>query len=219
MSLIELDGVAKVLPIAEMVFERWDENRPRIVGYAAKWNETAAEYRDTVRVFGWHKREHDLKAELEGLARECWALFGLTGYARVDFRVDADGQPFILEVNPNPCLEPNAGLAASSREAGLTYDALIDHICVQRFVVDSFRNIIREQDAADIERLVRLAGVFNPAEVAIARELVEEHLAKGEQASGYSFLFADGARGVDGYSCYGPVPGTNGRFELLLDRR
>jgi D-alanine-D-alanine ligase len=55
-------------------------------------------------------------------------LFGLTGYARVDFRVDPEGKPYILEVNPNPCLEPDAGFAAACEQAGMTYEDLIAHV-------------------------------------------------------------------------------------------
>ena len=47
------------------------------------------------------------------LAVECWRLFDLAGYARVDFRVDSRGQPWILEINANPCLSPDAGFAAA----------------------------------------------------------------------------------------------------------
>jgi D-alanine-D-alanine ligase len=50
----------------------------------------------------------------------------MRGYARVDFRVD--GQPVILEVNPNPCLDPKAGFAAAGAEAGFSYEALIAQI-------------------------------------------------------------------------------------------
>jgi D-alanine-D-alanine ligase len=124
-ALIESDGAPEVLPIGEMVFDQWDETRPRIVGYAAKWNADTAEYRDTARIFGWQTAEPDLNKSLEKLAMECWTLFGLSGYARVDFRVDAAGKPFILEVNPNPCLEPDAGYAAAGAAAGLSYDQLI----------------------------------------------------------------------------------------------
>ena len=81
-------------------------------------------------------------------------------------------------------------------------------------MLEAFRTAVRRGDAFEIERLVRSTGVFNAAEVAVARELVEENLAKGEKTSGYYFIFADGARGVEGYSCYGPVPGTKGRFEI-----
>ena len=80
--------------------------------------------------------------------------------------------------------------------------------------VETFRSIVRADDAPAVEGLVRLAAIFNPAEVAIARELVDENLAKGEQTSGYYFLFADGPEGLDGYVCFGPVPGTVRRYEL-----
>ena len=65
-----------------------------------------------------------------------------------------------------------------------------------------------------MEALVRRTGIFGEDEIAIARELVDENLAKGEAASGYYFLFADGERGIEGYACLGPVPGTHGRCEL-----
>ena len=127
-AVIEREGQPHLLPIGEMVFERWEAGKPRIVGYAAKWQEATSEYHLTTRTYGWHEREPDLKQVLEQLSRECWSLFGLTGYARVDFRVDARGRPFILEVNPNPCLEPDAGVAASCAQAGLPYDELVEDI-------------------------------------------------------------------------------------------
>ena len=77
-----------------------------------------------------------------------------------------------------------------------------------------FRDHPRATDVDAGERVVRLTGVFNEGEVSIARELIEENLAKGAEASGYHFLFADGARGVDGYTCFGPIAGTAGRWEL-----
>jgi len=127
-AMVEKNGEPHPLPIGEMTFEQWDESRPRIVGYAAKWDVTAADYHDTTRVFGWRDGEPGLNRLLESLSKECWGLFGLTGYARVDFRVDAQGQPFILEINPNPCLDPNAGVAGAYEIAGLSYAALIDDI-------------------------------------------------------------------------------------------
>ena len=61
---------------------------------------------------------------------------------------------------------------------------------------------------------MRTTGVFSEAEISIARELVEENLAKGDEASGYRFIFADGPDGLEGYTCFGPIAGTNGRYEL-----
>jgi ribosomal protein S18 acetylase RimI-like enzyme len=82
------------------------------------------------------------------------------------------------------------------------------------FVAERFRAEPRQSDPGAVERLVRLTGVFNEGEIAIARELVEECLAKGPEASGYRFLFADGTDGVLGYTGFGPIPGTAGRWEL-----
>jgi GNAT superfamily N-acetyltransferase len=78
-----------------------------------------------------------------------------------------------------------------------------------------FRTKTTPADADAIERLVRETGVFSTAEIAIARELVEENLAKGDVASGYRFLIEDNSRGgVAGYTCYGPISGTHARYEL-----
>jgi D-alanine-D-alanine ligase len=46
----------------------------------------------------------------------------------VDFRVDRASQPWILEVNANPCLSPDAGLAAAVERSGMGYDQMIDSI-------------------------------------------------------------------------------------------
>src|SRR5579862_8962341 len=55
-----------------------------------------------------------------------------------------------------------------------------------------FRAEPHSRDASAVESLVRESGVFSEAEVAIARELVEDNLARSASASGYHFLFADG---------------------------
>ena len=76
------------------------------------------------------------------------------------------------------------------------------------------RSIVRRADVAAIGELVTRTGVFSEEEIATARELAEENLAKGAEASGYQFLIADGAHGMDGYTCFGPIPGTYRRFDL-----
>jgi len=55
-------------------------------------------------------------------------LFGLRGYARVDFRVDAQGRPWILEINANPCLSPDAGFAAALARAGIEFTRAVKWI-------------------------------------------------------------------------------------------
>jgi len=127
-AVLEENGQPRVLPMAEMRFEDWPKEKPKVVGYTAKWDETSLDSTNTVRDFTWAKREPELDAQLRDLAIRAWNLFGLRGYARVDFRVDANGNPTILELNPNPCIEPEAGFGAAAREAGYDYRDLIYRI-------------------------------------------------------------------------------------------
>ena len=119
-----LDG--RVLPMAEMRFERWPEGKPRIVGYDAKWREDSAGWNGTVRHFGVEREELELAAALKQVCEKVWSLFDLTGFARVDFRVDENGVPLILEINANPCITPDAGFAAAAAEAGMSYGEVIE---------------------------------------------------------------------------------------------
>ena len=122
----------QVLAPAEIRFLDFPEDQPQVVGFRAKWLEQSFEYRNTVRELEFPERDAPLLAELSGLALDCWRAFGLAGYARIDFRVDfrADkrGHPWIIDVNANPCLSPDAGFQAALSVSGLTFDAAVDRI-------------------------------------------------------------------------------------------
>lgn len=118
----------QILPPAEIIFEGYDDHKPRIVGYRAKWAEDSYEYHHTPRRFDFPPEDDGLLARLEADAVECWRIFGLGGFARVDFRVDSHGTPWILEVNANPCLSPDAGFAAALTQAGLSYPDAVERI-------------------------------------------------------------------------------------------
>ena len=118
----------QVLPPAEIEFHGYSEGKPRIVDYAAKWDSASPEYRQTPRRFDFPAADEELLQRLRRTALDCWRLFGLRGYARVDFRVDADGRPWVLEVNTNPCLSPDAGFLAAAARAGLDATAVVKRI-------------------------------------------------------------------------------------------
>jgi D-alanine-D-alanine ligase len=118
----------EVLPPAEIVFEGYTEDMPRIVDYQAKWDEAAFAFHHTPRRFDFDPSDRGLLERLNALARRCWDQFGLNGYARVDFRVDPAGHPWVLEINANPCLSPDAGFAAALDRAGITYADAVGRI-------------------------------------------------------------------------------------------
>jgi D-alanine-D-alanine ligase len=119
----------EVLPPAEILFVGYAERGlVKVVDYAAKWRPESYEYQNTVRSFEVSPDDQALVDELARLAVRCWGEFGLSGYARVDFRVDPDGRPWVLEVNPNPCLAPDAGLTSAARVKGWSYEELVRRI-------------------------------------------------------------------------------------------
>ena len=62
------------------------------------------------------------------LAKRIYRTLGLSGYARVDFRLDANQAPYALEANPNPEIAYGEELAESAEKAGLSYEALLQQI-------------------------------------------------------------------------------------------
>jgi D-alanine-D-alanine ligase len=118
----------RVLPPAEIIFKGYDTSRPLIVGYQAKWKADSQEYHNTPRCFEFGSEDKSLLAALRDLSMQCWEKFGLRGYARVDFRVDSAGQPWILEINTNPCISPDAGFAAAVAAAGIDFTQAVDRI-------------------------------------------------------------------------------------------
>ena len=127
-SLLAKDDGVEVLPAAEIRFEGFPEGRPRILDYESKWLPESAAYRSTRRHSLSPGEDTELGAMLADLSRRAWDLFGLHGYARVDFRVDAAGRPWIIEVNANPCLAPDAGFMGAASAAGLSFAEVLRRI-------------------------------------------------------------------------------------------
>jgi D-alanine-D-alanine ligase len=118
----------QVLPPAEIDFSAFPPEKPRIVGHSAKWQADSFEYNNTPRRFGFDPSDRPLLDELCRLAEACWTLFRLRGWVRVDFRVDAAGRPWILEINANPCLSPDAGFPAALQQASIPFDEAVRRI-------------------------------------------------------------------------------------------
>ena len=226
------DGGVEVLPVAEMVYVGFPAGAPRVLGWEAKWRTESDIYARTVREFPKGPEDAALLTRVADLARAAWRACGLAGYARVDLRCDARGEPCILEVNANPCLAPDAGFLAAAREAGLAPREV-----VRRLLGGALRDrpgrqpaaapararsrpapelTLRDLDPADrpaLEALLRATGFFNPEELSVALELIDDRLTQGP-SSHYRFLVGESGGDVAGYACWGPIPGTAASADL-----
>jgi D-alanine-D-alanine ligase len=135
LSLLASDDRPQVLPPAEIRFIDFPSGKPKLVDYRAKWDEGSFEYQHTVRSFDFPSKDSALLSRLKAIAIQCWERFNLAGYARVDFRVDENGRPWVLEININPCISPDSGFVAAAARAGLSFGAV-----VQRIVDDALRS-------------------------------------------------------------------------------
>lgn len=117
-----------VLPHAEILFKGYEGDKPKIMGYASKWIEDSFEYNNTCRTFDMDPNDGELLKKLTEINHECWDVFKLNGYARVDYRVDKNGNPCVLEINVNPCISHSGGFYAACEQAGIPFDNAIERI-------------------------------------------------------------------------------------------
>jgi D-alanine-D-alanine ligase len=98
------DGRLTVTPAAEIVFEfAPGETYWPIYSYPAKWDTESAEYLGSKPVGGL-TLPSPLRERVEEMCTAAYRLVGLRDYGRVDLRVTPAGEPFVIEVNPNPHL-------------------------------------------------------------------------------------------------------------------
>lgn len=117
----------RVLPLHEIDFAAMPADRPKIVSYAAKWEESHVDYAGTKPV-PLRDASPAFVARCEQVAKAAWHAHGLRDYARVDLRVDREGTPWVIDVNPNPDISPDAGVARAALAAGMPYVEMIGEL-------------------------------------------------------------------------------------------
>lgn len=114
----------RVLPPGELVYhsDRW-----RVCTFEAKWDEAHPSYAAVEACYP-AKLSGKLRRALERLTLDCARIFDLSGYARIDIRLNGHSEPCVLEINPNPNLSPGAGIARTAESAGMTYAGFLQEI-------------------------------------------------------------------------------------------
>ena len=115
-----------VLPVSEIVYSL-PPGMPEILTFDAKWNDDTHYFKGTKPVC-----PADIEAEEQRRIAEtittAYRLLGCRGYARVDMRLDGEGELNVIEVNPNPDISPGTGAARQAEAAGMTYTQFIERI-------------------------------------------------------------------------------------------
>ena len=116
----------KVFPVWEMSFAKMPEDNWRIATERVKWN---VKYQER---HGIETAEAKLPPEtaalVQHLAKRAYRALELSGYARIDFRMDDNGKAYVLEANPNPQLAEAEDFAQSAEHARTTYAELLERI-------------------------------------------------------------------------------------------
>ncbi len=121
----------RVFPLAEMRFnDSWPDGKPKLVSFAPNGKRTRSTTAAASAASAASADEPALARQLIETTKKVWHLFSLRGYARVDYRVDKDGKPWVLEINPNCCISTDAGFAAAAEEAGISYEQLIGQVAM-----------------------------------------------------------------------------------------
>jgi D-alanine-D-alanine ligase len=116
----------RVLPVSEIVYSL-PSGMPRILTFAAKWEPDSPYFEGTKAVCPAEVATEE-RERIAETAIAAFRIIGGQGYARVDMRVDREGQVNVIEVNPNPDISPGSGAVRQAEAAGMTYTQFIKKI-------------------------------------------------------------------------------------------
>ena len=118
--------ILTALPVSEICFSL-PEGMPRILNYESKWQTDSVYYKGTPPQCP-AKIDSVTQGDIIESGLRAYAVTGCCGYARVDMRMDESGRVYVLEVNPNPDISPDAGASIQAAADGLSYNDFIYNI-------------------------------------------------------------------------------------------
>jgi len=125
--LLGTNDSVDVLPLAEIEFLDFPADAPKIFTYEAKWDQDSEIYRKTPYVCP-AKLGPEVRTRIIELAKHVYGALAIHDYGRVDFRIDPQGDPMVVDVNPNCDISPTDYIKLMLKEANLSYDQFIGRI-------------------------------------------------------------------------------------------
>lgn len=117
----------RVFPIWEMQFTKMPDSVHHIATERVKWSVKYQE-KHGIQTSEVKDLPEDQRQRIQHLCRRVYRALELSGYARIDLRMDKDGKAYVLEANPNPQIARGEDFAESAKRAGLSYEALLQRI-------------------------------------------------------------------------------------------
>lgn len=130
----------KSLPVAEIRFRPSFPGHYKFLSYDAKWREDSPEFGQYERISPPSIPQNILN-QITQFGEAAYKTIGLSGYGRVDFRMDSLGNVYVIDVNANPDLSRSAGLAKGAQDKGLSYATLIQEIIECPFCISANRHL------------------------------------------------------------------------------
>jgi len=115
-----------MLSVSEIFFDL-PEGLPRMLTFGAKWLTNDLYFHKTDPICPAQISD-EMRAQIKGVSIAVYRMLGCRGYARVDMRLDSEGHPSVLEVNPNPDISYTSGAVRQASAIGLTYPQFIERI-------------------------------------------------------------------------------------------
>jgi D-alanine-D-alanine ligase len=118
----------QVLPVWELKFGNLGgEGARQIATQKAKHD---VDYQERVGIVDGPAKDlaPEIYARIQRTAKRIYKILGLDGYARIDFRLAADGTPYFIEANPNPEIAKSQEFATAAKHDGLDYPDLLQRI-------------------------------------------------------------------------------------------
>ncbi|MFT3928104.1 MAG: hypothetical protein QM778_36585 [Myxococcales bacterium] len=122
----------------EIDFSPVPAHLPRFITYDSKWNPESPEYASKSVPA---QLSPALRTEVESLARRAFSALGGSAYGRVDMRLDTEGRPCVIDVNPNNDIHPDAGLVTAAKSIGLSYPQLIAQVLERALEVKEVKHV------------------------------------------------------------------------------
>jgi D-alanine-D-alanine ligase len=116
----------ETFPAWEMIFQEWPQGSARIATGKVKWD-LAYQKKHGIETRA-AKLEPALERETVRVCKQVYRALGLSGYARIDLRLTADGKLYVIEANANPDLAADEDFAQSAKAVGIEYPQLLQRI-------------------------------------------------------------------------------------------